>query len=145
MGGHSLPSRAGSADHRNHPVAHAHGFRRFYQVSFLGTAATAAISPATMFVFTGLCAGMGIVTSVQTFASQSLGKGERENASAYTWQSIYIAMLMVPLAFIMTRVSDSTWAWIGAGRSPEITGRILSCRFVVASLRRGLRRPRGLL
>lgn len=90
------------------------GFADFYQVSFLSTAATAAISPATLFVFTGLCAGMGMVTSVQTFAAQSLGRQRAAEASAYAWQALYLALFITPLAIGLSLISDSVWRWIGA-------------------------------
>ncbi|MBX3395164.1 MAG: MATE family efflux transporter [Phycisphaerae bacterium] len=90
------------------------GFADFYQVSFLGTEATAAISPATLFVFMALCLGMGVVTSVQTFASQALGRGEPREASGYAWQTMYIAVFTIPIAFAMTLISDAVWAGIDA-------------------------------
>ena len=49
------------------------GFIDFLMVSQLGTAAQAAISPATVLVFSVVCIGMGAASSVQTFASQSDG------------------------------------------------------------------------
>lgn len=90
------------------------GFADFYQVSFLGTDATAAISPATLFVFMALCLGMGVVTSVQTFASQALGRGEPHEAGGYAWQTLYIALFTVPVALVMTLISDAIWARIDA-------------------------------
>lgn len=69
------------------------GFIDFVMVSQLGTAAQAAISPATLLVFLVSCLGMGCVQSVQTFVSQARGRGEAHAAGAYAWQSLYVAIL----------------------------------------------------
>ncbi len=109
------------------------GFADFYQVSFLGTSATAAISPATMFVFVGLCLGMGAVTSVQTFTAQCIGRGRPLEASAYAWQSIYIAIASLALALPMSYYSEQAWAWIDS--PPDVRAlQVAYCRIAIWSL-----------
>ena len=75
------------------------GFIDFVMVSQLGTEAQAAISPSTILVFTVACLGMGISLAVQTFVSQSEGRGEPHRAAAYAWQSLYISAVMAILAW----------------------------------------------
>lgn len=90
------------------------GFTDFYMVSFLGTDATAAISPAIMLMWTFLCLGMGLVTSVQTFASQSVGRGRPEDAAAYTWQTLYVAVAFVFVTLAVSPFMRTIWTWIDA-------------------------------
>ncbi len=66
----------------------------YYMITKLGIAqAQAAILPAQMIMWTYIIFGLGIVSVVSTFASQSLGKGQPRDASGYAWQVIYIAAL----------------------------------------------------
>ncbi len=90
------------------------GFTDFYMVSFLGTEATAAISPAILFMWTFMCLGMGLASSVQTFASQSMGRGRPGDAAAYAWQSIYLAAAFVPVAVLASPFVRDVWSWIDA-------------------------------
>jgi len=98
------------------------GFIDFAMVSELGTAAQAAVSPATMYVFTFQCIGFGIGQAVQTFAAQADGRGERHMASAFTWQSIYVAVAMGLLVIPLIPASRELVEWIGvnAGHSAEV-------------------------
>lgn len=89
------------------------GFVDFTMVSHLGTAATAAISPATILVFNVMVLGMGLATSAQTFAAQCLGRGDRRKAVAYAWQTIYFAVIFLLLSAPMSMVSTSIWRWLG--------------------------------
>lgn len=89
------------------------GFIDFVMISQLGdgtTAAQAAISPATLFVFAVGCVGLGIANAVQTFVAQAEGRGKPEEAGSYGWQSLYIAaafgLLAVPVAL-------TTRMWFG--------------------------------
>ncbi len=99
------------------------GFVDFVMVSALGTAAQAAISPATLFVFVLCCLGMGVAQATQTFVSQAEGRGEPHRAAGYTWQSLYIA-LAVGLLTLPVVVTTPTWFGLIArlGRhTPEVT------------------------
>ncbi|UCE60930.1 MAG: MATE family efflux transporter [Phycisphaerales bacterium] len=53
--------------------------------------AQAAILPAQLMVWSYIVFGLGVVSMVSTFASQSMGRGEYRECSAYAWQSIYMA------------------------------------------------------
>lgn len=94
------------------------GFVDFTMVSDLGTAATAAISPATILVFNVMVLGMGMATSAQTFAAQCLGRGDKRKAVAYAWQTIYFALLFLLLSAPMSMASTAIWRWLGA--EPEV-------------------------
>ncbi|MFQ5413247.1 MAG: MATE family efflux transporter [Phycisphaerae bacterium] len=54
-------------------------------------AAQAAILPAQMVMFTYIVIGMGIVSMVNTFAAQCLGRKRLDECSAYGWQVLYVA------------------------------------------------------
>ncbi len=99
------------------------GFTDFVMVSWLGTEATAAISPGTMLLYSVLCLGMGCANSVQTFSAQALGRGRREEAAAYAWQPLYIALFFTLLTYPVSRLMPVLWEWVGhapAVRAQEI-------------------------
>jgi multidrug resistance protein, MATE family len=98
------------------------GFISFVVVSQLGTEAQAAVSPATILVFTIACLGMGVSMAVQTFVSQAEGRGEPHRAAAYAWQSLYVSMFMALLAWPIA-LTTSYWHPIIAhygGHSPTM-------------------------
>lgn len=77
-----------------------------FMVSRLGTDALAAVLPAS---FVSLLPGgfaLGAMTSLNTFVSQSLGRGDKAACSNYFWQMMYlglvyfalVAAVMVPIA-----------------------------------------------
>jgi len=86
------------------------GFVDFSMVSRLGTDATAAIGPATLFVFNIMVLGMGPATSAQTFAAQCLGRGEKKKAVAYAWQTIYLGLFFLALSLPMSMLADDLWS-----------------------------------
>ena len=59
-------------------------FVDFVMVSELGTEAQAAIIPASISLFCLIAFGMGLVTSVSTFTSQSFGRGRLPDCSTST-------------------------------------------------------------
>jgi len=73
-----------------------------FMVSRLGTDALAAILPASIVSFLPAGFAIGVMTSVTTFVSQSLGRGEKKDCSNYCWQAIYmgLAYLAVVLAIM---------------------------------------------
>lgn len=89
------------------------GFTDFVMVSRLGTEATAAISPATMMLYSVLCLGMGCANSVQTFASQAMGRRNLPEAAAYAWQPLYVGIGFAALAYPLSRLLPALWGWIG--------------------------------
>lgn len=68
-------------------------FVDFYMVTKLGEESMAAIVPAGMTVFIYIALGMGCVMAVSTFASQSLGRKNFRECSAYAWQGIWLALV----------------------------------------------------
>jgi MATE family multidrug resistance protein len=78
-----------------------------FMVSRLGTDALAAILPASAVCFLPGGFAIGLMTSLNTFVSQSLGKGNRKDCPNYFWQAIYmglvyfsvVVLVMWPLAY----------------------------------------------
>ena len=70
-------------------------------VSRLGRDALAAVGSAGIWAFTLSTFFLGVVRCVATFASQSLGRGEKENCAHYTWQGIYIAVMTGAVALLL--------------------------------------------
>jgi MATE family multidrug resistance protein len=64
-----------------------------FMVSRLGTAALAAVLPAGFISFVPGSFVIGAMVSVNTFVSQSLGRGEKEACSNYCWQATYMGLL----------------------------------------------------
>jgi len=63
-----------------------------FMVSRLGTDALAAILPAQFVSFVPVSFAMGAITILNTFVSQSLGRGAKADCSNYFWQVIYISL-----------------------------------------------------
>jgi MATE family multidrug resistance protein len=63
-----------------------------YMVSRLGTEALAAILPAGFASFLPSAFAIGAMASLNTFVSQSLGRGDRKSCSNYFWQTIYLGL-----------------------------------------------------
>src|SRR5262245_46276896 len=94
------------------------GFVDFVMVSWLGTDAQAAISPASLMVFAVLCLGNGVAISTTTFASQALGRGARREAGAYGWQTIYFALAFGALTWPTVLLMPLFYRWVG--HSPPV-------------------------
>jgi MATE family multidrug resistance protein len=86
------------------------GFIDFWMVKYLGTAAQAAISPATMLVFTTACLALGIANSIQTFVSQADGRNEPEVCGSYAWQTLYLAAVS---GLVVCPAALTTPVWYG--------------------------------
>jgi MATE family multidrug resistance protein len=92
-----------------------------FMVSRLGTEALAAILPAVMVSFLPSSLLLGIMTSVNTFVSQSLGRRMYSDCSNYCWQAINMGLVycaislsvMWPAAGWMFRVMGQPEAVIG--------------------------------
>jgi len=63
-----------------------------FMVSRLGTDALAAILPAGFVSFLPAGFALGAMTSLNTFVSQSLGKGNYKDCSNYFWQMVYMGV-----------------------------------------------------
>lgn len=90
-------------------------------VSRLGTDALAAILPAGVVSFLPTSFAAGALTSLNTFISQSLGRGDREGCANYFWQMIYVglAYFVVVLAVMWP---TATWIFKAMGQPQGIIG-----------------------
>jgi len=90
----------------------------FLMVSQLGTEAQAAIMPAGMVLFCILAAAMGLFSAVSTFVSQSLGRNQLADCSAYVWQGLYLSLLggiiLLPTWWLMPVIFSI------AGHDPQV-------------------------
>ena len=92
-------------------------FVDFVMVSRLGTEAQAAVLPAgiTLYCVSGF--GIGLMTAVNTFVSQSLGRQRLSDCSAYAWQGLYLSLLagagLMPFWFFV----PSFFTWVGHAES----------------------------
>jgi len=83
-----------------------------FMVSRLGTDALAAVLPAGFVSFLPGGFALGAITSLNTFVSQSLGRGERAQCANYFWQMLYmgfgyflvVVAVMSPLAPLIFRL-----------------------------------------
>jgi len=64
-----------------------------FMVSRLGTEELAAILPAGYVSFLPAAFAIGVMTSINTFVSQSLGRGDKKACSNYCWQAIYMGLV----------------------------------------------------
>jgi multidrug resistance protein, MATE family len=90
------------------------GFVDVTMVSRLGTDALAAILPGTLMMWAFICFGCGVGTSVQTFASQADGRGKPEEGAAYAWQTVFLGLAFLPLAYAATQVIPLVYAALGS-------------------------------
>lgn len=68
-------------------------FVDYSMITHMGSsAAQAAILPAQTIMWSYIVFGMGIVSVVNTFASQCLGRNQHAECSAYAWQGLYLAV-----------------------------------------------------
>ncbi len=88
-------------------------FVDFIMVSQLGTEAQAAIMPAGVVLFTLICFGMGTLSIIGAMVSQSLGRGELDECSAYAWQGLYLSLIGGVLVLPAWLVAEPFFAWVG--------------------------------
>ncbi len=90
-----------------------------FMVSRLGTEALAAILPAGFLCFVPGSFILGVMTSVNTFVSQSLGRGEKKDCSNYCWQAIYMGL--VYFVFVLAIMWPSApWIFRTLGHEPAV-------------------------
>ncbi len=91
-----------------------------FMVSRLGTDALAAILPAGAVSFLPGGFAIGLMTSLNTFVSQSLGRGNRQECSNYFWQAIYMGFVyFVVVLAIMWPVAYWIFETI-MGQKPDV-------------------------
>ncbi len=77
-----------------------------YMVSFLGTEELAAVLPASAVSFLFSSFALGIIKTLNTFVSQSNGRGDRFGCSNYCWHCVYIGVFYFLIII--------TFVWPGA-------------------------------
>jgi len=82
-------------------------------VSRLGHEATAALTPATLLLFVFIGAGLGLVTAVNTYASQSLGAGRAEACARFGWHGVYLALILGLATLPLWWWVESIFTWVG--------------------------------
>ncbi len=90
-------------------------------VSRLGTEALAAILPAGFVSFIPGGFAIGAITSLNTFVSQSLGRGDKRGCSNYFWQAVYMGIVYF-LAVVVIMWPTAPWIFKAMGHSPPVVG-----------------------
>jgi len=90
-------------------------------VSRLGTDALAAILPASYVSFLPSGFAIGALTSLNTFVSQSLGRGDRRSCSNYYWQTLYMGFAYF-LAVVAIMWPTAPWVFKLMGQPESIIG-----------------------
>jgi len=72
-----------------------------FMVSRLGTDALAAILPAGIVSFVPASFALGVTATLNTFVSQSLGKGKLKDCSNYCWQVIYMGLAYFTVVLLL--------------------------------------------
>jgi MATE family multidrug resistance protein len=84
-----------------------------------GTEALAAILPAGFVSFLPSGFAIGAITSLNTFVSQSLGRGDKEGCSNYFWQAIYMGLVYF-LAVVVIMWPTAPWIFKTMGHPPAV-------------------------
>lgn len=92
-----------------------------FMVSRLGTDALAAILPAGMVSFLPGSFAIGVMVSVSTFVSQSLGREAIRDCSSYCWQAIYMGLIYF-LVVIVVMWPSASFIFRIMGQPDEIIG-----------------------
>ena len=82
-------------------------------VSCVGGAALAAVGSAGVLVFTATALAFGVTSCVNTFASQSLGRGRVRECSSYAWQNAFFAIGVGLVAVAAVPAVPRVFAWVG--------------------------------
>ncbi len=93
-------------------------FADFYMVSYLGVQAQAAIMPAGLLLFCVLGFGMGVLSAVNTYVSQCLGRDDRYGCAAYAWQGLYLSFFLALVALPLIPGIEAFFMWVG--HEPEV-------------------------
>ncbi|MHC4509365.1 MAG: MATE family efflux transporter, partial [Planctomycetota bacterium] len=90
-----------------------------FMVSRLGTNALAAILPAGYVSFLPSGLAIGAFTSLNTFVSQSLGRGDRRACSNYYWQAVYIGLAYFA-AVVVVMWPTAPWIFKTMGQPADV-------------------------
>jgi len=92
-----------------------------FMVSRLGTDALAAILPASFVSSLPGGFAIGAITSLNTFVSQSLGRGDKRDCSNYFWQAMYMGLVFF-LAVVAIMWPTAPWIFKMMGHSSSVVG-----------------------
>jgi len=90
-----------------------------FMVSRLGIEALAAILPAGIISFVPVSFAIGVMTSVNTFVSQSLGRGQKRDCANYCWQAIYMGLAYL-LVVVVIMWPAAPWIFRTLGHEPAV-------------------------
>ncbi|MBA7613837.1 Multidrug resistance protein NorM [subsurface metagenome] len=90
-----------------------------FMVSRLGTDALAAILPAGFVSFLPGGFAIGAITSLNTFVSQSLGRGDKRGCSNYFWQAVYMGLVYF-LAVVVIMWPTAPWIFKAMGHPQAV-------------------------
>jgi len=90
-----------------------------FMVSRLGTDALAAILPAGLVSFLPSGFAIGVMASLNTFVSQSLGRGNKKDCSNYFWQMIYMGFVYF-LAVVVIMRPAAPWIFEMMGQPAAV-------------------------
>jgi MATE family multidrug resistance protein len=90
-----------------------------FMVSRLGTDALAAVLPAGFVSFLPGGFAIGAITSLNTFVSQSLGRGDKEGCSNYFWQAVYMGLVYFA-AVVVIMWPTAPWIFKAMGHPPAV-------------------------
>jgi MATE family multidrug resistance protein len=92
-----------------------------FMVSRLGTDALAAILPAGFVSFIPGGFAIGAITSLNTFVSQSLGRGDKKDCSNYFWQAVYMGLVFFAVVVVIMWPA-APWIFKMMGHPPAVVG-----------------------
>ena len=92
-----------------------------YMVSRLGTTALAAILPAQFVSFLPNSFAIGAITILNTFVSQSLGKGAKTDCSNYFWQVVYMGFVYFAIVLAIMWPA-APWIFRTMGQPAAVVG-----------------------
>ncbi|MBM4018239.1 MAG: MATE family efflux transporter [Planctomycetes bacterium] len=88
-------------------------------VSRVGKEALSAQMVGGIAAFTPLCFFIGLLSCVNTFASQNLGAGRKERAALYGWQGLWVAGAAAAVLAVLIAAAPALFVFFG--HEPEVT------------------------
>jgi MATE family multidrug resistance protein len=92
-------------------------FVDFIMVSDLGRDAQAAITPASLVLWTLMAFGIGLAAVVNTFVSQSLGRRRTTQCAVYGWQGVYLSLFLGVAVLPVWPLVDPLFEFAGHGEA----------------------------
>ena len=88
-------------------------------VSKLGTESLAAVLPAAIVSYLPASFIVGLMTSVNTYVSQSFGMGDKKSCSSYCWQVIYLGLAYFTVVSVCAW-PNAEWIFKTMGYDPKV-------------------------